>query len=62
MAFTLQEYVKGISSTGMQSKHGFDGQINACWTHNMSKEELETIRMAGFRISVIHGRYSNMED
>ncbi|KAL8537973.1 hypothetical protein ACS0TY_000064 [Phlomoides rotata] len=52
-----QEYVKGISSTGMQSKYGFDGQINACWTHNMSRKELETIRMAGFRISVIHGRH-----
>ncbi|RVW14552.1 hypothetical protein CK203_077263 [Vitis vinifera] len=52
-----QEYVKGISSTGMQSNHGFEGQINACWTHKMTKAELELIRTAGFLISVIHGRY-----
>ncbi|XP_078152148.1 uncharacterized protein LOC144547391 isoform X2 [Carex rostrata] len=52
-----QEYVKGISSTGMQSNHGFEGQVNACWTHKMTPKELDTIRSAGFPISVIHGRY-----
>ncbi|KAK6155570.1 hypothetical protein DH2020_009818 [Rehmannia glutinosa] len=52
-----QEYVKGISATGMQSNYGFDGQINACWTHKMSRTELESIRLAGFPISVIHGRH-----
>lgn len=51
-----QEYVKGISSTGMQSNHGFEGQVNACWTHKMTPKELNTIRSAGFPISVIHGR------
>ncbi|XP_022844501.1 uncharacterized protein LOC111367712 [Olea europaea var. sylvestris] len=51
------QYVKSISSTGMQSKHVFDGQINACWTHKMSRTELESIRASGFPISVIHGRY-----
>ncbi|XP_041998650.1 putative aminoacrylate hydrolase RutD [Salvia splendens] len=51
------EYVKAISSTGMQSKYGFDGQINACWTHKMSRKEIESIRMAGFPVSVIHGRH-----
>ena len=48
--------MKGISSTGMQSNCGFEGQVNACWTHSMSTKELETIRSAGFLISVIHGR------
>ncbi|KAF8692423.1 hypothetical protein HU200_039659 [Digitaria exilis] len=52
-----QEYVKGISSTGMQANCGFEGQINACWTHKMTTKELDTIRSAGFLISVIHGRY-----
>ncbi|KAM0000562.1 putative carboxylesterase [Helianthus debilis subsp. tardiflorus] len=52
-----QEYVKGISATGMQSSYGFDGQINACWTHKVSKAELEAIRAQGFLISVIHGRH-----
>ncbi|KAL8550902.1 hypothetical protein ACS0TY_000108 [Phlomoides rotata] len=56
-AILYQQYVKGISSTGMQSKYGFDGQVNACWTHKMSKKELETIRPAGFPVSVIHGRH-----
>ncbi|KVI10220.1 uncharacterized protein LOC112508853 isoform X2 [Cynara cardunculus var. scolymus] len=51
-----REYVKGISATGMQSNHGFDGQINACWTHKISRTELEVIRAEGFLISVIHGR------
>ncbi|CAL1366393.1 unnamed protein product [Linum trigynum] len=52
-----QEYVKGISSTGMQMKYGFDGQINACWTHRVTKSDVEAIRSGGFLVSVIHGRY-----
>ncbi|KAL5998899.1 hypothetical protein ACLOJK_009847 [Asimina triloba] len=52
-----KEYVKGISSTGMQSNYGFEGQVNACWMHKMTTEELEIIRAAGFLVSVIHGRY-----
>ncbi|KAG5533891.1 hypothetical protein RHGRI_027926 [Rhododendron griersonianum] len=52
----FQEYVKGISASGMQSNHGFDGQANACWRHEMSTKELESICSAGFLISVIHGR------
>lgn len=52
-----QEYVKAISSTGMQSNYGFEGQVNACWTHRMTSKELETIHSAGFLVSVIHGRY-----
>jgi hypothetical protein len=52
----FQEYVKGISSTGMQSNCGFEGQVNACWTHKMTTKELDTIRSAGFLVSVIHGR------
>ncbi|XP_059667258.1 uncharacterized protein LOC132312771 [Cornus florida] len=55
-AILYQEYVKGISATGMQSNYGFDGQIHACWTHKISRTELEVIRSAGFLISVIHGR------
>ncbi|KAJ4953417.1 hypothetical protein NE237_030249 [Protea cynaroides] len=52
-----QEYVKGISSTGMQSNYGFEGQINACWTHKMTPKEVEGIQSAGLPISVIHGRH-----
>ncbi|KAH7685867.1 Carboxylesterase protein [Dioscorea alata] len=51
-----QDYVKAISSSGMQSNCGFEGQVNACWTHKLTSKELETIRSAGFPISVIHGR------
>lgn len=52
----LQEYVKGISATGMQSNYGFEGQVNACWTHKVTRTEIELIRSAGFLVSVIHGR------
>ncbi|XP_075502535.1 uncharacterized protein LOC142540340 [Primulina tabacum] len=52
-----QEYVKGISSTGMQPHYGFEGQLNACWTHKMSRTELESICASGFPILVIHGRH-----
>ncbi|KAL6127253.1 hypothetical protein ACLB2K_075294 [Fragaria x ananassa] len=52
-----QQYVKGISATGMQSNHGFEGQLNACWTHKMTPTEIEMIRSAGFLVSVIHGRH-----
>ena len=53
----LQQYVKGISETGMQSKDGLDGQLNACWLHKITTPETERIRSAGFLVSVIHGRY-----
>ncbi|XP_062001341.1 uncharacterized protein LOC133718506 [Rosa rugosa] len=56
-AILYQEYVKGISATGMQSNHGFEGQLNACWTHKMTPTEIEKIRSAGFLVSVIHGRH-----
>ncbi|KVI07612.1 uncharacterized protein LOC112508763 [Cynara cardunculus var. scolymus] len=56
-AILYQEYVKAISASGMQSNHGFDGQINACWTHKISRIELEMIRKEGFLISIIHGRF-----
>ncbi|PKI76388.1 uncharacterized protein LOC116196033 [Punica granatum] len=56
-AILYQQYVKAISSTGMQSHHGFEGQINACWTHKMTRAEIEVIRSAGFLVSVIHGRH-----
>ncbi|KAK6926030.1 Alpha/beta hydrolase fold-1, partial [Dillenia turbinata] len=52
-----KEYVKGITSSGMQSSYGFEGQMNACWTHKMTQPEIERMRAAGFLISVIHGRY-----
>lgn len=52
----FQQYVKGISTAGMQSNHGFDGQLNACWTHKMTHTEIEVIKSAGFLVSVIHGR------
>ncbi|XP_049935576.1 uncharacterized protein LOC116260768 isoform X2 [Nymphaea colorata] len=51
-----QEYVKGISSTGMQSSHGFEGQVNACWTHNMTQKDYDILCSSGFLVSVIHGR------
>uniref|UniRef100_M4EJY2 AB hydrolase-1 domain-containing protein n=1 Tax=Brassica campestris TaxID=3711 RepID=M4EJY2_BRACM len=52
-----EQYVKGISETGMQSKNGLDGQLNACWMHKITKPEIERIRSAGFLVSVIHGRH-----
>ncbi|KAF4380373.1 hypothetical protein F8388_024666 [Cannabis sativa] len=55
-AILYQEYVKGISATGMQSNYGFEGQVNACWTHKVTRTEIELIRSAGFLVSVIHGR------
>nr|GMC53322.1 putative aminoacrylate hydrolase RutD [Ipomoea batatas] len=55
-AILYQEYVKAISATGMQSNHGLDGQINACWTHKVTRKELESICSGEFPISVIHGR------
>ncbi|KAG0532861.1 hypothetical protein BDA96_04G142100 [Sorghum bicolor] len=51
-----QEYVKGLSSGGMQSRYGFEGQINACWTHKLSPTELDRIRFSGFLVLIIHGR------
>ncbi|TKW38709.1 hypothetical protein SEVIR_1G133100v4 [Setaria viridis] len=51
-----KEYVKGLSSGGMQSRHGFEGQMNACWTHKLSTKELDRIRLAGFLVLIIHGR------
>ncbi|XP_028789854.1 uncharacterized protein LOC114745852 [Neltuma alba] len=50
-----QQYVKGISASGMQSNYGFEGQVNACWRHKMTRSEIELIKSAGFLVSVIHG-------
>ncbi|OMO93590.1 hypothetical protein COLO4_16788 [Corchorus olitorius] len=55
-AILYQEYVNSITATGMQSSCGFDGQINACWTHKVTRAEIELIRSGGFLVSVIHGR------
>lgn len=55
-AILYKEYVKNLSSSGMQPKHGLDGQFNACWTHVVTSRELDTIRSAGVRVVVIHGR------
>ncbi|XP_028806698.1 uncharacterized protein LOC114761492 [Neltuma alba] len=52
-----QQYVKGISASGMQSNYGFEGQVNACWRHKMTRSEIELIKSAGFLVSVIHGRF-----
>lgn len=41
----------------MQSNHGFEGQIYACWRHKMTQAEIDLIRTGGFLVSVIHGRY-----
>lgn len=54
--FCWQEYVKNLSSSGMQAKHGLDGQFNACWTHQIAPHELDRVRSAGIGVAVIHGR------
>lgn len=56
-AILYQEYVEGISAAGMQSSYGFEGQLNACWSHKITSTDFEAIRNAGFLISVIHGRH-----
>ncbi|TKY55973.1 putative aminoacrylate hydrolase RutD [Spatholobus suberectus] len=56
-AILYQQYVKGLSTTGMQCNYGFNGQLNACWTHKMTETEIEEIKSAGFLVSVIHGRH-----
>ena len=53
-----QEYVKNISARGMQQKYGFEGHINACWTHQMASREYEIVQNSGFLVAVIHGRLS----
>ncbi|GLT37357.1 hypothetical protein SLA2020_116780 [Shorea laevis] len=40
----------------MQSSYGFDGQVNACWTHKIKRTEIKLIRASGFLVSIIHGR------
>ncbi|CAM6041828.1 unnamed protein product [Sphagnum compactum] len=55
-AILYREYVKNLSSTGMQPKHGLDGQFNACWYHHVKSHEIDRIRSAGISVAVIHGR------
>ncbi|KAG0617735.1 hypothetical protein M758_4G010700 [Ceratodon purpureus] len=54
-AILYKDYVKNLSNSGMQPKHGLDGQFHACWTHGVSSRELDRIRNAGVRVVVIHG-------
>lgn len=51
-----EEYKKNISASGMQSNHGQNGQINACWTHRVTSEDYERLRTSSTLVSVIHGR------
>lgn len=51
-----KEYVKNISTSGMQKLHGQNGQLNACWTHRVTSEDYERLRTSSIHISVIHGR------
>ncbi|KAL8143863.1 LOW QUALITY PROTEIN: hypothetical protein V2J09_016895 [Rumex salicifolius] len=46
----------GIFASEM-SNHGFEGQVNACWTHKVTRKELESILSGGFLMSIIHGRF-----
>ncbi|CAK9214520.1 unnamed protein product [Sphagnum troendelagicum] len=55
-AILYREYVKNLSGTGMQPKHGLDGQFNACWYHHVKSHEIDRIRSAGISVAVIHGR------
>ncbi|KAH9531460.1 hypothetical protein CY35_19G039600 [Sphagnum magellanicum] len=55
-AILYREYVKNLSSAGMQPKHGLDGQFNACWYHHVKSHEIDRIRSAGISVAVIHGR------
>lgn len=56
-AILYQEYVKNISSSGLQQKYGFEGHINACWTHHITSRECEIVQNSGFLVAVIHGRH-----
>lgn len=51
-----KEYVRNLTATGMQPKHGLNGQINAWWTHKVTSEEYKRICASSFLVSVIHGR------
>ncbi|MCO5614862.1 hypothetical protein L7F22_069147 [Adiantum nelumboides] len=51
-----KEYVKNISASGLQNTHGQKGQMNACWTHQVSSEDYERLRTSSILISVVHGR------
>ncbi|KAL1353040.1 hypothetical protein HN51_016981 [Arachis hypogaea] len=56
-AILYQQYVKCISSSGMQSSSGFDGQMHACWTHSVTQPDIDAMKSGGFLVSVIHGRH-----
>lgn len=56
-AILYQEYVKNISASGMQQNYGFEGHINACWTHQITSREYEIVQKSGFLVAVIHGRH-----
>ncbi|MCO5578310.1 hypothetical protein L7F22_032150 [Adiantum nelumboides] len=51
-----KEYAKNISASGLQNTHGQKGQMNACWTHQVSSEDYERLRTSSILISVVHGR------
>lgn len=55
-ALLFKEYVKNILHGGMQPRYGLEGQASACWNHSLSSDELATIRSAGFKVAVVHGR------
>ncbi|GJP41346.1 hypothetical protein CLOM_g1006 [Closterium sp. NIES-68] len=52
-----KEYVRVLSvPAAMQTTHGANGHLNACWTHSLSRHDVDEICSAHIPTAVIHGR------
>ncbi|CAI5941553.1 unnamed protein product [Closterium sp. NIES-64] len=55
---TGREYVRELSApSAMQTPHGANGHLNACWTHSLTPHDVDEICSAHIPTAVIHGRY-----
>ncbi|CAI5929422.1 unnamed protein product, partial [Closterium sp. NIES-64] len=51
------EYVRELSApSAMQTPHGANGHLNACWTHSLTPHDVDEICSAHIPTAVIHGR------
>ncbi|CAI5505724.1 unnamed protein product, partial [Closterium sp. Naga37s-1] len=50
------EYVRELSApSAMQTPHGANGHLNACWTHSLTPHDVDEICSAHIPTAVIHG-------
>jgi hypothetical protein len=53
----LVEEYRENAATSRPQQEGEIGHLSACWSHEVTQRDVESIREGGFPVTVIHGRF-----